>query len=77
MIVRDVEKPAFKALVFAICGYECVALASLGRVPTLSELSNRANLRWIGPVLVGGLATHIWRYGRVRPVIIEEICGDL
>lgn len=62
--LKYVERPAFKVAVFAVCGYECVALASNGQVPTLSDLSSRPKLRWIAPVLISGLAVHLYRYGR-------------
>jgi hypothetical protein len=55
----------FKHLVFGLCGYECVAIYSHKKVPTLSELTRRHH--WIGPVLVGGLSVHLYRHAKVVP----------
>jgi hypothetical protein len=48
-------------LTFVMCAYECVALNT--KLPTLSCLS--ARYRWLAPVLVAGLAAHLYRYGQV------------
>ena len=47
-----------KAIAFALCAYECGALAT-GSYPTLSMLSVRH--RWLAPVLVTALAIHLHR----------------
>jgi hypothetical protein len=47
-----------KWLAAGLCSYE-VAAVTTGRAPTLTALSARH--RWLGPVLVGGLAVHLWR----------------
>lgn len=44
-----------------LCAYEVTAITT-GRTPTLTALSGR--YRWLGPVLVGGLAVHLWRQPR-------------
>lgn len=75
--LKYVERPAFKVIVFVLCGYECIALTSKGKVPTLSEMSNRPGFRWVGPVLVGGLATHIYRYGRLSSMHPSDFHADL
>lgn len=51
------ETPTTKALVAALCGYECAAILT-GRVPTITAL----NRRWpaLGVALVGALAVHFW-----------------
>lgn len=51
-----------KHVVGGVCAYELVALYSRGRFPTLSRLS--CEHRWLGPVLVGGLTLHLYRYRR-------------
>jgi hypothetical protein len=51
-----------KHVVAVVCGYELVALYSGGKIPTLSRLSCR--YRWLGPVLVGGLTLHLYRFRR-------------
>lgn len=42
----------------AACSYEVGAIAT-GRYPTLTQISGRH--RWVGPVLVGALAIHLYR----------------
>ncbi|GAA1138213.1 hypothetical protein GCM10009606_17550 [Nocardioides aquiterrae] len=51
------ETRTTKALVAAICAYECAAICT-GHVPTITTL----NRRWpaLGVVLVGALALHFW-----------------
>ena len=46
-----------KALVVALCGYECVAILS-GRVPTITALHRRWPV--VGLAIVGALAVHFW-----------------
>ena len=41
-----------------LCAYEAGAITS-GRLPTLTRLSREH--RWLGPVLVGALAVHLYR----------------
>jgi hypothetical protein len=60
-----------KWLVVALCSFEVVAVAS-GRAPTLTQLSARH--RWLGPVLVGGLAVHLARTPRVVPRPVADEC---
>jgi hypothetical protein len=45
-----------------LCGYELGAIAT-GRFPTLTALS--AKHKWLGPVLVGALAVHLWHGHRI------------
>lgn len=54
------NRDTLRHITFTLCAYECVALHS--KLPTLSRLSARH--RWLAPVLVGGLAGHLYRYGR-------------
>jgi hypothetical protein len=49
-----------------LCAYEVGAIAT-GRVPTLTQLSARN--RWLGPVLVGALAVHLYRACPPRPAV--------
>ena len=58
---------AKRGLVLALCGYECLSVAT-GRTPTLSALCER--YRALGPALVLGLAIHLaWQ---PRP----QVAGD-
>lgn len=41
-----------------LCGYEMVAIASHGRIPTLTKLNTR--YRVIGPLILGGLVAHFY-----------------
>ncbi len=61
---------SFRHVVFTLCAYECVAIASK-RVPTLSRLSYRH--KWLGPVLVAGLTGHLYRYSRKLEAQLVEI----
>ena len=51
------ENRATKAVVAALCGYECYAIIT-GRVPTITTLNRRHPA--VGVVLVGALALHFW-----------------
>lgn len=51
------ETPTTKAIVAALCAYECAAITT-GRVPTITTLNRRHPV--IGVALVGALALHFW-----------------
>jgi hypothetical protein len=59
--ILNLAEGSFRHVVFSLCAYECVAIASK-RFPTLSRLSWR--YKWLGPVLVAGLTGHLYRYSR-------------
>ena len=46
-----------------LCAFEVGAIAT-GRYPTLTQISGRH--RWVGPLLVGALAVHLYRAPRHR-----------
>jgi hypothetical protein len=46
-----------KWVTFGVCGYECVAGCSRGRLPTVSNLCGRHKV--LVPVVLGGLAFHL------------------
>jgi hypothetical protein len=50
------ETPLTKAVVAGLCGYEVAAIASRGRVPTITALSRRWPV--VGAVIVTALAVH-------------------
>lgn len=50
-----------KTVAGVACAYELGALAT-GRYPTLTQISGRH--RWVGPLLVGALAIHLYRTPR-------------
>jgi len=45
----------------ALCTYEVVAITT-GKVPTISKFSSRH--KWLQPILVGTLTTHLYRYDK-------------
>lgn len=46
-------------VVATVCGYEAVAIASNGKIPTITVLDKRAK-HMIAPVILGGLAVHFY-----------------
>lgn len=48
--------------VFAVCGFECVALASRGRVPTVTALVHRYRHRPLMEAAVWGLLALGWHH---------------
>lgn len=61
MNARDVAQPAGRLLPVAVavlCQYEVAALASRGELPPLTRVSR--DHKWVAPVLVGGLAVHLY-----------------
>lgn len=60
----DYVLPLMRWATALLCSYEVAAIAT-GRVPTLTQVCGRR--RWLGPVLVGALAVHLYRQpGRTR-----------
>lgn len=57
---------------FAICGYECAAIAT-GRAPTVTALCGR--YRWLGPAVLASLAVHLYMPPRPQ-VIVVPVAGD-
>ena len=53
-----VENKYTKALVASVCGYEVVAIASRGKIPTLTCWNTQYKV--IAPVILGGLAEHFY-----------------
>lgn len=71
--VRNLTEGGFRHVVFTLCAYECVALATQ-KCPTLSKLSHRH--RWLAPMLVGGLTVHLYRYGkRLEAELLAELAS--
>lgn len=56
-----------------LCGFEVAAICT-GKVPTLTALS--AKHRWLGPVLVGALAIHLWHSPRIKAELNCSLCLD-
>jgi hypothetical protein len=52
----------FRHVVASLCMYELAAIYSRGKLPTLSTLSARH--RVVGPLLVGGLVSHLVHHRR-------------
>ena len=46
-------------LVMFMCGYELAALATKGKIPTISELDARTR-HTLAPLILGGLAAHLF-----------------
>lgn len=58
------------AVVAAACGYECIALLSGRRLPTLSQLQRRHEpLAWL---LVGWLVYHLRHYEEAEREMVAE-----
>jgi hypothetical protein len=52
-------KQQFSLVVAGLCGYELAAIASMGRIPTLTELNRRYKHSVGVPILIG-LAVHFY-----------------
>jgi hypothetical protein len=63
-------RPSLHDAVFALCAYECAAIATR-KLPTLSALSRKH--RWMAPMMIGGLAVHLFRNAKE---IVEEGLQD-
>jgi hypothetical protein len=55
--VRRNANGILRPLVIVACGYEFAALLPHSRLPTISSMCQRH--RWLGPVIVVGLALHL------------------
>jgi hypothetical protein len=72
--VLDTARRAFPSCVAMVCGYETIAIASRGRIPTITALQKR--YRILGPVVVGGLIAHF--YGEFLQWSEKtEVCGSI
>ncbi len=49
------KEAALKSVIAIACGYEVMAITTR-KVPTISKLN--AKYRWLGPLIVGYLASH-------------------
>lgn len=58
-------RAALEATVVGLCAYEVAAITSRYRIPPLTAISRR--YRWLAPVLVGGLAVHLYLDAWRRP----------
>jgi hypothetical protein len=56
--VLDKARWAFPPVVAMVCGYETIAIASRGRVPTITALQKK--YRILGPMVIGGLIAHFY-----------------
>lgn len=54
-------------VVFAVCAYECVALAT-GRVPTVTAIAHRHRHRPLGAFAVHALLAAGWHHFLIAPL---------
>ena len=70
----DTARRAIPPMVAMVCGYETIAIASRGRIPTVTALQKR--YRILGPMVIGGLIAHF--YGEFIAWSKEtEVCGSI
>lgn len=65
MITPEMQGHVTETVVAVACAYECAAILSRSRIPTLSRLQSQHRI--FGAVIVGWLCVHFIRYK--QPVI--------